>query len=477
MLSKLHIQYIAGLSIITILLNLLLFTSLSVDFVFLAGNIFVVAITLILFNFCQVKYLHLKERIFIKKIFWFSLFLRIFAVLFYYFLFYYITGTEFDVEAIDALAYDEAARETAASVQVGSFSPASFIVSVGGNFDDSGYVIFLTLIYSIFNNSVIAARIVQAIFSALIDVLVYKVSKEIFDEKTGKLASIITAIFQPLLLYTSIHMKEILMLYFLFLFIYECIRLFKNRTNIVVSVIIIIFSLLALFSFRAVLGLAALVSVFGYIMISGKRIFTFRKFIILLLVGTIVYFLSVNLVILKDTVEKSKRIIGVKTETSGSLGGVSQDAYLSSGQSFAKYAGAGVFMVQSIVLPYPSMVKTNIVFYNQTLQWYFAGGLLIWVFLTYYAYVGIYYSIKNKFREASILIFLIGIYTASLISSMYITSIRYNIVKVVLLIPFVASGIILSNKKIRKNFIRYAILIVVIVLLWNFIKVAGRGLI
>ena len=473
MLSKLHFQYIIILSVIAISLNWLLFGDLSVDFIFLFGNLAVVIFSLFLINYAQSKYIELKEKKFVKTIFWFSFYVRIFALFFYYILFYSITGTEFDIEALDAIWYDEIAQLTSASFIDGTFSISSFLVNVRGNFDDSGYILFLSSIYSLFDNSVIVARLIQALLSAFTVVLIYKIGREIFEEQTGKLSAILAGAFQPLLLYASIHLKETLMIYFLILFMYQSIKIVKYNETII-PLFLLVFSFLALLSLRTVVGLTALVSLVGYLMLSAKYSLP-KKLIVLFSMSFIIYFLAINISILEGAVEKSKKYAGVETDGEVKTGGTSGGQIASSGQSFAKYAGGGVLLLQSIVMPYPSMVKTNIVFYNQTLQWYFAGGLLIWAFLSYYAYVGIYYSVKNQFKQSSILIFNAGIYTAALISSFYMTSIRFNIIKLVLLIPFVAFGIVSSNKRIKGNFIKYAIVMCIIVLIWNYIKLAGRG--
>jgi hypothetical protein len=473
MLSKRHFQYIFFLSFFIFLINYLLFGNLSVDFIFLFGNFIVVILSLFLINYCQLTYLRLNEKIFIKRIFLFSLWLTIFAVLFYYALFYYITGTEFDVEPLDAIPYDAMAQQTAASFHNGTFSIVNLLIQVKGSFDDTGYIMFLSLIYSFFNNSIIIARLIQAIISALTVILIYKVGKNVFDDKTGKLSAILTATFQPFLLYASIHMKETIMIYFLFLFIHQCIKIHNKKIN-VGSIIILIFSLVALFSCRTVLGLIAFVSFLGYLLIAAKYSVA-KKMIILLSMGTIVFFLIINLPAFSDIADKAERYAGMDTGAQGTLGGKTADQ-VASGQSLMKYAGGGVLLLQSIVMPYPSTVRTNIVFYDQTLQWYYAGGLLIWAFLSYYAYIGLYYSIKNKFKQSSILIFIIAIYTIALISSLYITSIRFNIVKIALLMPFIAFGVVSANKRANNNFIKYAVVVSIIVLIWNYVKLSGRGL-
>lgn len=476
MLSKLHTQYIAFFAILAILLNWILFGDLSVDFIFILGNIIAVFIILVLFNFCQKNFINLPEKAFKRNIFWFSLALRIFSVLFYYCLFYYITDTEFDVEAIDAVVYHDFANDVLKDFRTGNLTPASFLISVGGDFDDAGYVVFLAFIYSIFEDGILIARIVQAVIGAFTVLLIYKTTKEFFDERTGKLAAIILATFQPILLYTAVHMKEVIMVHFVFLFLYYSVQLLKKNKSITISITIVFVSFLGMLSVRTVLAIIALTSLIIYLLLSGNRIFTLKKITVLLSIAAIVFILASSITILSETVNKSKAYFGLKSENQTTVGGMSKEAYVEGGQNFAKYAGGGVFLFQSLITPYPSMVKTNIVFFNQTLQWYFAGALLIWVMMVYYAYVGIYYAIKQNFKKTSLLVFITAIYTLSLVASFYITSIRYNIVKMALLIPFIAYGIVLANNRVKRNFIKYVIVVTIMVLLWNYIKIAGRGL-
>ncbi|MGB3947095.1 MAG: glycosyltransferase family 39 protein [Bacteroidia bacterium] len=447
---------------------------MSVDIIFLLGNLIVVLISVFSINYCQLKYLNLSEKIFVRRILGFSLLLRIFAVLFYYAIFYYITGTEFDVEAIDALDYDESAQRTAESILNGTFTFVGFLIDIKAQFDDSGYVMFLSLIYIVFNKSIIVVRLIQAIISAATVVLIYKVSKDIFDEKTAKLSAILTASFHPLLLFSALHLKETLMSYFILLFIYQCIKLVNKKVSINI-VLLLAFSLLALFSFRTILGLIALLSFVGYWFLSNND--SIIKKIAFLTIGCLLgVILVINIPALDNVVYKSSKYLGIQTEGkgSGTVGGITPEQ-MASGQSFAKYAGGGVFLIQSLIMPYPSMVRTNIVYYDQTLQWYFAGGLFFWCFLSYYAYIGVYNSLRKQFKKSSILIFTALLYTFALIGSLYITSIRFNIVKMILLIPFIAYGIIYSSTRVRTNFMSYAIVVALIILAWNYIKLAGRG--
>lgn len=474
MLPSSHFRYMVFLSVLVVSMNWTLFKSYSVDLIFLFGNIAVVIICLSLMYYCQSKLLALREKIFTKRIFWVSFGIRIFAVLFYYILFYSITGTEFDIEALDALFYDSVARIISDSIWDGTFSLDDFLYQFGLSFDNSGYIIFLSLIYSVFAKSVLVARLFQALIGAFTVVLIYRVAKNLFGEKAGKLSAIIAATFHPLLLYVSIHLKETIMVYFLFLFVYQSINILNHNRSIR-AILLLVFSFVALLSFRTVLGLTAFLSFVGYLIFNNKGS-VIRRLTFILIFGFGCVFFLYNIDVIEQVSAKSKRYAGISAEEDVRTGGRTIDQYKSRGQSIAQYVGFAALATQIINTPYPSMVKTNIAFYNQTLQWYFAGGLLIWSYLSFYTIVGLYYSIKYKLKNTSILIFPFIMYTAALVSSVYIMSIRHNIIKLALLIPFTGYGIIVSTKRIRRHFIKYASLISIIILIWNYLKLAGRGL-
>ena len=473
MLLNSHFRYMILFSFFVVLLNGILFGSYSVDDIFLFGNIAVVIFCVSTMYYCQSRFLILREKVFVKKIFWFSFGLRVFAVFFYYILFQSITGTEFDVEAKDAIYYDWTARIISDSILNGTFSLHDLISQFTRAFDDSGYIIFLSLSYAVFTKSVIIVRLLHALLGALTVVLIYRVSESLFDEKTAKVSAIIAATFHPLLLYVSLHLKETIMVYFLFLFIYQSINILKYNKSIR-SVLLLIFCFVALLSFRTVLGLIAFLSLVGYLIINNKGSVIRRLTFISIFAFGCIYFLY-NIDVIEAVSAKTKRYAGIEVE-SVKGGGRSLELYKSRGQNIAKYLSAAPLMTQIINTPYPSMVKTNIAFYNQTLQWYFAGGLLLWSYLSFYAIVGLYYSIKYKLKTTSILLIPFIIYTVALIISVYIMSIRYNIVKLALLIPFVGYGIIVSNKRIKRHFIKYAFLVSIITLMWNYLKLSGRGL-
>lgn len=470
---KKYFHTILFLSAIAMILNIILYKNYSVDLVFLISNYLVIVISVTLMYLSFKKYYHLKNTLFVKKIFWLSLSLRVFSVLFFYWLFYYITGTEFDVEAKDALFYHASALDISKTFYSGDFSILDILEKYRIDFDDSGYSFFLAIIYFLSNDSILFARIIQAIISAYSVILIFKIGNEFWSVETGKNTAIIAMAFPPLLFFTGLHLKETIMVFFILLFILHVYKIVNDGFNFK-RLFYIIISIIFLFSLRTVLAVISVVSLFIYIVINS-RAKVYRKILLSVVFIAVTVFSLQYLNIFEEVSYKFIAYINLDRET-GVLGGRSLNQY-SSKQSFAKILSTPLLAAQSIVSPYPSMVKTNISFFNQTLQWYYVGGLFMWNYISYFSFIGLYNSFKNKFRQNSILFLISIFYTAALVISVYILSIRYNIVKLVLLIFFAGLGMNNLNKKKFHYFLIYSIIVTIVIITWNYVKLKGRGLI
>jgi len=338
-----------------------------------------------------------------------------------------------------------------------------------------GYNVFLSIIYYLFDNSIIAVRFLHCLIDSISVILIYRISRFFWDANISRFASILSMIFPLQIFYVSVHLKETIMIFFTLVAIYYSIKLVYEKFSII-KIFILTFSIVAVLSLRTPLALVLILSIIGYYVINNKKPLYYK--VTLLLFFIISLYICMNyLNIYKEFESKSKRYVGIESNETRGRGGRSINLYKSRGQSFAVYASFPLLLIQGISTPYPSMVKTNIKFYNQTLQWYHIGSLFIWVYMSFFCFVGLYYSIKYKFKENSILIFYIFGYIIALVSSLYIMSIRFNIVKLVPLLIFVAIGFYHTPKNKFKYWYIYVILMSIIILAWNFVKLAGRGLI
>jgi len=73
-----------------------------------------------------------------------------------------------------------------------------------------GYPFFLACVCSLFGHSLLAAVLAQALAGALVCLLVYDISKKLFDDRTAILAAWLTALFPVLIVYSGILLSETL---------------------------------------------------------------------------------------------------------------------------------------------------------------------------------------------------------------------------------------------------------------------------
>lgn len=458
-------------SFITMAIITIGFGDMSINLIYFVGNYFTIILSLFLTYFISRKLWFCSTNVFINRIFYFSLTIRIFAVIFIYILFNIIIGADLSIEEYDAVFYDVSARNISLSLKNGNFNLLQFLLSIP--FDDSGYVLILSAIYTIID-SVFFAKIVQAIVDSLSVILLYKIGKKIFTEDVGRSSALIASTFLPMIMFSTLHTKETFMVYFLLVFIKNALIITSSKWNFV-NMLSLAVSLIFLFSFRIILAEIVLFGFILFFLINIKYISPIKIFYAIFpVIVIILVFIYID--VFKDVYLKMGAYIGLNVEKSILTGGTDKQFIVDHGQKFGMLASAPLLIWTSISSPFPSMIKTNIAYYNLSMQWFFMGGVVIWNYISYYVYCGLYYSLKRYLKKSLLLLFISLTYTVSLISSLYITSIRYNIIKIILFIIFLSVGV-RENKHNSKLFVLYVIIMSIIIILWNYIKLAGRGLI
>ena len=463
--------FLLAVTLCSMVANYAFFGDLCVNAGFLFWNFIVIALFLVCFHVFRKLTLLPNARYFQFVVFFLSLAIRTLIMFFLYFLFYEITGTAFDVEATDAFTYHAQGLELARQLGEMKFNLYGLTGSWGYHFDDMGYPVFLGLTYGISDNSIIFARLVQCTVDSFSVLLIYKISRSVWNENTARSAAILAMIFPLQILYVALHLKETLMVFCLFVGIYGTYR-FSERMSPKALLLIM----------TGAIGLASMRTAMLVIFAAAVMIFyVFTKWKTPLYKATATVLVFISFVALlnvfgidKQVYSKSLKFVGVE-EGGLSAGGRSIETYKRRGQSVAGILLLPLMGMQMLISPYPSMVRTNVKFFNQTMQWYQIGPLFIWGYLGFFGLYGFYHSIRFNFTRSLLLSsFLIG-YGIALLISVYVMSIRYNFVKIIFFIPFIALGMSrFPQVRIRWWYI-YCCLYAIVVFLWNFLKLYGRG--
>jgi len=399
----------------------------------------------------------------IRKLFWVSLFLRVIWVVFSYYFFIAQTGEPFDWVMADSWGYHTWALEASDSFSEKGF--AQFFES-GIGYSDLGYPMYLTAVYLIFGKSIIIARLLFAFFSAWTCVLIYKLAKRNFGEVSGRIAGIMAVLLPNFIYYTGLHLKETLMVFLIVAFMERADYLL--RSNKISAPYLLILGLLAasLFFLRTVLGLSAIFALFSALMLSKKIAKTWlNRMVVLFWFSIIIWFFA--------SAEIQGEINYFYQQQYQQEASMEYRAKREGGNAFATYGTAAVFLPVILVAPFPTMVNID----YQKQQMLLSGAYFVRNIYAFFVILALILMLKRKkWRNHILILSFIAAYCFILAKSSFAISERFHLPIVPFLLILAAFGITQLNKSNKVFFIPYVILIVMIIIGWNWFKLAGRGM-
>lgn len=418
-------------------------------------------------NLLTKKWAKLKHKTFSKRIFSTALAIRLVWVVLSYFFYIYMTGQPFEFSTGDAFGYDHAAREIASYFQRGDFSIISMNAEALG-ISDLGYMNYLGVVYLFTGNSIIIARILKAIWGAWTVVLIYRIAGRNFGESTGRMAGVIAMLFPNLIYYCGLHLKEVEMLFLITAFIERADHLLRSRNFNFINIFVTLLLGLLLFTFRTVLGAAALFALFTALLFSSTRILKMgnRLVITIWLVVAVGYFLGGNIAVEVESLwserhQNQEESMEWRTRREG-------------GNVFAKYGSATLFAPTIFVIPVSSMV--NVV--GQENQQLIHGGNYIKNVLAFFVYFILVWIIRNKkWRDFLLIEVFLLAYLAIIALSAFAHSERFHQPAIPFYIMFISYGVSQMTNKGKKYFNGYMVVLFFILIAWNYIKLAGRGMV
>ncbi len=414
-------------------------------------------------NLLSKRWKHTKIPTFKKRLFSTSLFIRVLWVVFSYAFYQFMTGEPFEFMAADSKMYHGVALDLANRGYAHMQS-----VFWGMGIDDMGYATYLGTIYMLTGNSILIARLLKALLGAWTVLLIYKIARRNFGEATGRMAGVMAMLFPNLILYSGLHLKEVEMVFLITAFIERSDYLLRSGkisfTKIIWTLVLASF----LFTFRTVLGVAALFALFSALLFSSARMLKMGNKII----GLIWVFVALALL--------AGGRISRQVEYYWSQRDANQQASMEwraerkDGNTLARYGSTVIFAPAIFVLPVSTMVDIEI----QQNQQLIHGGNYAKNILSFFMYFILFWIIRNKKWRDFVLIeaFFLS-YLAILAMSSFAQSERFHQPILPFYIMFVAYGISKATYKTKKYFNWYAIAVFLVLVAWNFVKLKGRGLV
>ncbi len=414
-------------------------------------------------NVLTIRWQKISEKSYVRKLFITALILRSVYVIFSYYFYIAITGQVFGYSEADALIYDAIANDLATR-GFDHYQSALW----GMDISDHGYPTYLGVIYMIFNKSILMARLLKALASAFTCVLVYRIGKYNFGESTGRMAGIFCLLMPHFFYYCGLHLKEIEMVFLTVAFIERADYLLRNKNYNFLNIIVPILLAGSLFFFRTVLGATALMAFFTAIVFSSSKVVGWGKRILvgIWVVVAVGYFIG-------GKISAEVEQVWEKKDTNQKQG-MEWRAQRKGGNEFAKYAGAAIFAPLIFTIPFPTMVNVD----GQENQKMMNGSNYVKNITAFFTILGIFMLIyRKRWREhLLILSFMIG-YLGVIALSNFAQSERFHMPSIPFALIIAAYGLSQMNNSKKIYFTIYLIFIFIAIIGWNWIKLAGRGII
>lgn len=409
-----------------------------------------------------------SPAIFEKKLFRTALVIRVVYVVFSYFFYLGMTGEPFEFHAADAVGYHHEASWIADMIKRGDISPyVRYVESKGGGVSHLFYTMGLGIQYAITSKSIFIARLLKALCSAWMCVLIYRLASRNFEENVGRLSAVLCMLMPNLIYYCGLHVREAEMVFVTVLFVERADLLLRQSKIDLKLLFTVLLVGISLFTFRTVLGAVAFIALFATVVFSSKKIVSVGKKLILGFFIVILLGISIGGRISSEVEEVLE---GSATNQSNSM---AWRAERKGGNSFAKYAGTAVFAPMIFTIPFPTVVETP----NQENQRLIHGGNFVKNITSFFAILALLILLfSGDWRRHVLPIAFMCGYLMVIASSGFAHSERFHFPALPFALMFAAYGMSKLEKKHKRWFRIWLMLVFVAIVAWSWFKLAGRGM-
>jgi 4-amino-4-deoxy-L-arabinose transferase-like glycosyltransferase len=412
----------------------------------------------------SLKWLNLSTELFSKKLFRTALFVRLIWVLFSYIFYIWMTGKPFEFDAADAPGYHDEAIWLVSLLRTNQFDV--YLKYIGIHYDDMGYPFYLGILYYVIGDGILIPRIIKSLLGTFTCLLIYRIARNNFGETTGRIAGIMAMLLPNLIYYCGLHVKETEMIFLVVCFVYLADKLIRSHTLQVKNLVLLAFIGASLFFFRTVLASCLIGSVGVATFITSRRVSALSKRVgLIILLGAGTFFIYSTP--LADRIDEY-----LKASDQNLTSQMDNFATRDGANKLARYGSRGIFLPLMIMAPFPTLINIP----DQPNAMMLGGAYFTRNVYAFFVLIGIYALYKRKqLREHILLLSVIFSYIFVLASSGFALSERFHLPLVPFLLILAAYGISQMNAKNKKYYVPYLVLICVIVIGWNWFKVAGRS--
>lgn len=411
------------------------------------------------------KWNNLDEGKYTLKLFWSSFIIRMLAMLILLTISYKTWNMFYVVGARDEMVYFRVSVEAMEIFKDTSFREAynHIVTSFNQDISDTGFSTFLMFPVLLFGVSPVIIKIFLVFIGSIVVVRGYVLASMVFEKPVARLAGIFLALYPISWFYSSIMLKENIMV---FLMIEAMIAIIRTQRSFTITHFIkaLIFIILVFFFRPATSILLLLVFGFSFMMQYRIKDVILNVFLAVLVIGIYIYFL-------KSTGKYDEYYTQYTN-----INEFSQErlSFVESVNPFVAMVSSPVFAALSFVAPFPSIVTIpNAGGLPHTEYYYHVAGNLMWIVLAFFSVYGLFYAIRyERIKMAALIAFIIG-YQFVLLKAMMFSSVRFSYPAKPFLLIMAAYGIYTLHK--RKYYPVYLIASFIMIIGWNYIRLRGKG--
>lgn len=412
------------------------------------------------------------EKKFELRILGIAFILRLIWMFIIYAIFMQQYGDAFGFENMDATFYHDIGRDFALAIRNDNFWKVWQETTERIDVSDLGYGLYVSLVYLLTDDSIIAVRLLKCVWSSLTVLLIYRLSKRNYDDQTARVAAIFCALWPNFWYYCGTHLKETEMVFLAVLFVEQADQMLRSQQFTAWKVIPVLLIGASLLTLRTPLAIVALTSLIFSVVMSSSRVVSWGKRII---VGALAILLIG--VTMGERIQKEAQGLFNTANSSFQKSNMEWRGTREHGNSFAKYAGSVVFAPLIFTIPFPSMVRP---YEGQEEQQLLNGGNFVKNIVSFFTiFAMILLLTSGKWRNHLLpLSFLLG-YLVVLTMSEFAHSERFHQPAIPFEFMFAAYGVsfAVSRQKYKRWFTYWCIVMLLACIAWNWFKLAGRGLI
>lgn len=429
---------------------------------YIIGIVWVVGFFL-LSSYCSRKWQEIPQKKLLSNLFLSALGLRWVWTIFAYFFYLYKTGIPFEFSAGDSVWYYE---ESMGNVHANIADVWRYLFVDAKTISDSGYILYLSLLSKITGYSILLPRMINGLFSAAMVLLVYLLAKRNIGEEGGRMAAVFACFMPNLIFYCGLHLKETLMIFLLVAFLERADYLLRSKKYNVFTVAVPVLLAVTLFTFRTVLGAAAVFAFATALVFTNTSVVGRGKRIMLIAWGVLAVTTLTGGVISNE--------LQATWEDRGENQIAKRTHQTNKGNQWAKYATGTVMAPMMFVMPFPTMVDVD----QQYNQQMISGGNYVRNFFGIFVLIAVFSAIfiTKNWRNLSFIGSFAIAYLGIISASGFANSERFLLPALPVLLIMAAYGITLLNARNYRFVKIWYYVVPVMAFAWAFFKLGSRGL-